>query len=89
MKQTAAEAAEAAADTAADTQGWKVPGASRHNAPPTASILSRHCVRNDTSGRIFCMPRSVKLAESKAARVTARAAQMKGHRHVGGVAVRD
>ena len=28
----------------------------------TASILSRHCARKLVSGRIFCMPRSVKLA---------------------------
>lgn len=27
----------------------------------TASILSRHCDRKLVSGRIFCMPRSVKL----------------------------
>lgn len=31
----------------------------------TASILSRHCARNEVSGRIFCMPRSVKLGDDR------------------------
>jgi hypothetical protein len=33
----------------------------------TASILSLHCARNDTSGRIFCMPKSWKLQAAAAA----------------------